>query len=168
MGSQKIATELKRKKAGPRSQEILAEELYRHINRTKRLLWTAAAHKLEQGGESIFIWQVLCFLVRNGPQTQRDLAYANAQHPAGLSRLLDELEADGLIVRTVDPKDRRRSLVRATPKGKTRFESASPHVWEAVNEALAPLTPKQRVGLRELLGILVPLDAAPKAKAATG
>ena len=160
-----MARELNRKRSSPRTPDLLAEEIYRHINRSKRLLWTAAAHRLEEAGESIFIWQVLCFLVRNGPQTQRDLAYANAQHPAGLSRLLDELEAERLIVRAVDPKDRRRSLVRATAKGKARFEAASPQVWAAVDEALGALTPKQRVDLRALLGILVPLDAPPKVKA---
>ena len=131
-------------------------------------LWTAAARCPEEQGESIFTWQVLCFLVRHGPHTQRDLAYANAQHPAGLSRLLEELEAEGLITRAADPRDRRKSLVKVTAKGKARFEAASPAVWRGVDEALVALTPKQRLDLRALLGILVPVDAPAKSKASAG
>lgn len=147
-----------------RSPSLLAEELYRHMNRARRLLWTAAASCLEEQGENIFTWQVLCTLVRHGAKTQRDLAYATAQHPAGLSRLLDELEADKLIVRKPDPEDRRKLLVSATPKGKARFEAASPPVWRGVDEALGVLTPAQRLELRNLLALLVPLDAPPKKK----
>jgi DNA-binding MarR family transcriptional regulator len=159
-----MATQLKHKTA---SSTLLAEELYRHVNRARRLLWTTAAGCLEEQGESIFTWQVLCTLARYGAKTQRELAYATAQHPAGLSRLLDELEADKLIVRKPDPADRRKLLVSATPKGKARFEAASPPVWRGVDEALAVLTPTQRQDLRNLLAIIVPLDAPLKKKAAS-
>ncbi len=158
-----MATQLKHK---TRSPDLLAEELYRHVGRARRLLWTAAAGCLEEQGESIFTWQVLCTLVRYGAKTQRDLAYATAQHPAGLSRLLDELEAEKLIARKPDPADRRKLLVSATPKGKARFEAASPPVWRGVDEALGVLTSAQRQDLRNLLAILVPLEAPAKKKAA--
>lgn len=164
----KRAKPVKHAKSKGGAKNLLAEELYRHVGRARRLLWTAAARCLEEQGESIFTWQVLCFLVRHGPHTQRDLAYANAQHPAGLSRLLEELEAEGLITRAADPRDRRKSLVKVTAKGKTRFEAASPAVWRGVDDALGALTPKQRVDLRALLGILVPVDLPAKSKAQVG
>ena len=151
----------------PQKSNLLAEELYRHVNRARRLLWTTAAGCLEEQGESIFTWQVLCTLVRYGAKTQRDLAYATAQHPAGLSRLLDELEAEALISRKPDPADRRKLLVRATAKGKARFEGASPAVWRGVDEVLGVLTAAQRQDLRNLLAVLVPLDAPAKKKIAS-
>src|ERR1700753_2387483 len=80
----------------------VAEEIYRLMGRGRRLLWMALAAELERQGQSIFVWQTVCYLARNGPTSQRDLAYANAQHPAGMSRLLHELEAAGFVRRRTD------------------------------------------------------------------
>ncbi len=142
---------------------LLAEEVYRLVGRSRRMLWMAAASRLEARGESIFTWQALCYLVRNGATSQRDLAYANAQHPAGISRLLEELEAEKLIRRAPDPSDRRKLLVQATAKGRARLEAATPDVMDAVDEAMRELSTAQREELRALLeGLLAPSEAAPK------
>ncbi|HVY47745.1 MAG TPA: MarR family winged helix-turn-helix transcriptional regulator [Minicystis sp.] len=133
------------------SSALLAEELYRLVGRARRLLWQAAARCLEARGESIFTWQTVCYLARNGPTAQKDLAYANAQHPAGISRLVEELEAEGLVTRTADPTDRRRQLVSATPKGKAWLDRTMPVVTSAVDEALAGLDRRDREALRDLL-----------------
>lgn len=136
-----------------RSKEsvLLAEEIYRAVGRSRRLLWTAAAKRLEAAGESIFTWQVVCYLARNGATSQKDLAYANAQHPAGISRLVEELEAQGYITRTTDPADKRRLLVEATPKGRAWFERVTPDVMTAVDEAMSDLSKDDRLALRGLL-----------------
>ena len=83
----------------------VAEEIYRLMGRGRRLLWMALAAELERQGQSIFVWQTVCYLARKGPTSQRDLAYANAQHPAGMSRLLHELgpAADALRSRIRGP-----------------------------------------------------------------
>jgi len=137
---------------GKTSEDILlAEEIYRLVGRSRRLLWTAAARCLEARGESIFTWQAVCYLARNGPTSQKDLAYANAQHPAGISRLVEELEDTGLITRSADPNDRRQKLVEATPKGRAWLDSVTPHVMDAVNEAMVGLSLRKREALRGLL-----------------
>ena len=137
---------------------LLAEEVYRLIVRTKKHLWNTSARTLEARGESIFTWPVLCFLVRNGPASQRDLADGVAQHPAGLSRLIEELEGKKLIRRKVDRNDRRRQLVEVTAKGKAWVDNLTPHVFSAVDNALGGLTETERRGLR---GLLVKLLAMP-------
>jgi DNA-binding MarR family transcriptional regulator len=136
-----------------RSKEsvLLAEEIYRAIGRSRRLLWTASAKRLEALGESIFTWQVVCYLVRNGATSQKDLAYANAQHPAGISRLVEELEAEGFITRATDPADKRRLLVDVTPKGRAWFERVTPDVMTAVDDAMKELSKEDRIALRGLL-----------------
>ena len=111
----------------------------------------AAARSLEARGESIFTWQTVCYLVRNGATSQRDLAYANAQHPAGISRLVEELEANGLVKRTEDASDRRRLLVEATPKGRAWLDKMTPSVMADVDEAMRELDKGDRGALRELL-----------------
>lgn len=140
-----------RSKLAPRGSVLLAEQIYRLVNRTRRLLWGTAVRALEGEGESAFTWQVLCVLDRHGPQTQRDLAYLIAQHPAGASRLLDELERDGLIERHADPKDRRKLRVHNTAKGTAKLAACTPVIMNQVDGALLRLSPSERHALRSLL-----------------
>lgn len=135
----------------------LAEELYRLIGRSRRLLWLASARSLEAQGESVFTWQVLCYLVHNGPAVQQDLAMATAQDPAGMSRVLEDLESRKLVRRSPDPSDRRRSVVEPTKRGLAWYRSASPTVIAAVDEAMRALSPAQRETLRDLLRVLLQL-----------
>ncbi len=130
---------------------LLAEELYRLIMRTKKYLWYTAGKTLEERGESIFTWPVLCLLVRIGPTAQRDIAFRIGQHPAGLSRLVEELEAQKLVRRKVDPSDRRRQLVEVTSKGRAWVDSMTPPVFAAVDQAMGSLTEPERRQMRTLL-----------------
>jgi DNA-binding MarR family transcriptional regulator len=43
---------------------------------------------------------------------------ADALSRSGITRLLDRMEADGLVLRTVSTHDRRRFDVSLTPKGR--------------------------------------------------
>jgi DNA-binding MarR family transcriptional regulator len=138
----------------------LSEEIYRLIGRSRRLLWMASARSLEARGESVFTWQVICYLTTHGPTVQQDLAMATAQDPAGLSRVLDDLEARKLVRRGPHPDDRRRLVVEATKRGATWYRTAAPTVLAAVDEAMAALDAKQRKALRDLLRALLQLPPA--------
>jgi DNA-binding MarR family transcriptional regulator len=137
----------------------LVEELGMLIARTRRMVWTTATRRLEESGDSMLAWQVLFQLVRAGKRTQSELAVALAQHPAGVSRVLDELEKQGCVSRCRDPGDRRRVHVVASARGKRRFETALPEVVDAVDQALEPLTLSERRLLRDLLRKVVTDDA---------
>ena len=134
--------------AKPKDPLLLAEEIHRLVGRTRRRLWLATSRCLEDRGESPFRWHVVCYLVRNGPTTQRDLAYATAQHPAGISRLVEELQENGLVEREHDEADRRKLMVRVTSKGKAWFESLAPTVNASALEAMSKLTQTERLELR--------------------
>lgn len=142
----------------------LAEEIYRLIGRSRRLLWMASARTLESQSESVFTWQVLCYLVHNGPTVQQDLAMATAQDPAGMSRVLEDIEARKLVRRTPHPDDRRRTVVTPTKRGLAWYRNASPSVVSSVDEAMQSLSVRQRESLRDLLMVL--LKAAPTPPAA--
>jgi DNA-binding MarR family transcriptional regulator len=129
----------------------LVEELGLLIGRTRRIVWTNAARKLEEFGETVLAWQLLSHLVRDGKCSQTTLAAAVAQHPAGVSRLLDDLEKQGYVLRRRDPQDRRRIYVEASAKGRRRFEEGRPQIVAAVDQALEPLTDTDRRLLRDLL-----------------
>ena len=59
----------------------------------------------------------LSVVVYAGPLTIGALAHAEGVRPPTMTRLVDGLERDGLIVRERGPDDRRSVVVRATPDG---------------------------------------------------
>lgn len=144
-------------KTFPRKQS-LAEELGMLIAKTRRMVWTNATRQLEQSGESMLAWQVLAHLSRAGKQTQTEVAAALGQHPAGVSRLLDELEKQDYVARRRDRDDRRRVYVETTAVGQRRFHAILPEVVRAVEQVLLPLSESEKRVLRGLLRRVVVED----------
>ena len=56
---------------------------------------------------------------KKGPKSQRDVAKRLRVEGATITRIIDILGAEGLVARTVDPKDRRINLVEISPKGES-------------------------------------------------
>ncbi len=126
-------------------------EMVRLVGQARRRLWIAAARALAARGESIVAWSLVNRLAELGPLTQRELADASAQHPAGVSRQLDELERKGLTTRGTDPSDRRRRRVELTATGARWFHQTRPLVDQACAPVLAVLRPNERRALTTLL-----------------
>jgi DNA-binding MarR family transcriptional regulator len=140
----------------------LAAEIGRLIAQRRRIIWLAAAKRLQEEGESMLTFQVLGQCKRNGPTTQRTLADALAQHPAGISRVIDDMEQRKLVKRARDPRDRRRVNVAITARGEAYHEQFLPYVVEVVQTAITPLSSPERRTLRDLLRKLVNASAAPR------
>ena len=66
----------------------------------------------------------LSVLVFGGECSLTDLAQAEGVRPPTMTRLVQGLEADGLVERAADPSDRRATLLRATRRGRTVLEKA--------------------------------------------
>ena len=85
------------------------------------------------------------------PQSQRELAESLHFDASNITDIVDRLEARGLVVRTVDPHDRRVRRIVRPPEG----EEVRRH---ALDEALAtaptigPLSTSEQRALCELLG----------------
>jgi DNA-binding MarR family transcriptional regulator len=146
----------------PASQ--LSGELGLLVARMRRIVLTGAQARLSAMGESLPAWQILSRLVREGAHSQRDLAETTAQNPAGISRLVDDLEARGEVERRRDTVDRRKLQVAVTPAGRRRYDEIYPRIVESIDEAVAVLSLAERRTLRALLRKVV--DAAEPASAA--
>jgi DNA-binding MarR family transcriptional regulator len=144
-------------KTRPRTQPLV-EELGMLISKTRKMVFAAASRRLDESGESVLAWQVLAVLVRSGKKTQSEVGVALAQHPAGVSRLLDDLEKLGYVARSRDSVDRRRVQVEATARGQRRFRSMVPEVLRGVDQVLEPLSDGERRALRDLLRKVVSQD----------
>lgn len=71
-----------------------------------------------------------------------------------ISQMLKRLEADGLVVRSLDPSDLRRYRFDLTEKGKELLQESQKHMLASMERRLERLTPDQRdqfVGLLDIL-----------------
>lgn len=136
-------------------QKRTAEELGMLIARSRRVMSGLASRRLEERGESMLVWQVLNRLRRNGPMTQCELAAQAGQHPAGICRMLDAFESEGLVLRRRDARDRRKMRVELTRKAQERLTAMDPFVIASAREFLSPLSGAEQRRLGELLRKLV-------------
>ena len=91
------------------------------------------------------------FEVQACPTSQQALIEMVGVDPSKLVGLLNDLEADGLIVRKRDPEDRRRHIVEVSGKGSARLEAAKETAAVVEEELLAGLDADQRAELLVLL-----------------
>ena len=89
------------------------------------------------------------------------MVVAVALSRSGITRLLDRLEREGLILRTVSARDRRRFDVSLTKRGRRRFES----IWPAHADGIGKyfVAPLERADIDELTRILAKLIQANEA-----
>jgi MarR family transcriptional regulator, transcriptional regulator for hemolysin len=91
--------------------------------------------------------RVLCYLERNEGISQAKLADQSDTDPMTLVRILDRMEADGLIERRADPADRRtRSLFLRAPALPVLKE-----IWRVSDRARAECFARMPVSDREVL-----------------
>jgi DNA-binding MarR family transcriptional regulator len=109
-----------KRRSNPRERAILRLADHLHaaaIHLLRRLRRTDSS--LEVKGPTLSALSVLVF---GGPCSLGTLAQAEHVRRPTMSRLVMELEADGLVVRRPDPDDGRAILLQATPKGAELLE----------------------------------------------
>ena len=92
-------------------------EMRRNPKYLARLLGLAGASVHPSG------WAIITMLTREGEQRVSDLAGLLDVDQSTVSRQLKPLYAEGLVSRTVDPADRRSTIVATTKAGKAVYDS---------------------------------------------
>jgi len=94
---------------------------------------------------SLFKLSILGMLYRSGPVTATDLAIRERIRPQSLTRLLANLEEQGLVSKEEDTADRRRLLIVITPEGKKALIASvrQQEAWLAA-EMTRRLSPAER------------------------
>jgi DNA-binding MarR family transcriptional regulator len=85
------------------------------------------------------------------PMTQTQLVEYTGSSPSAMTSRIDRLEARGLVKRTPDPRDRRATVVHATPEGAELLLRAVEAVEEAQRELLTGFTDDE---LQTLIALL--------------
>jgi len=82
---------------------------------------------------------------------QATVAGMVAYDRATLGKVIDRLDARGLVARRTSPTDRRAKELRLTPEGEALLDAARPHVVDIQPEILAGLDHSERETFIELL-----------------
>ena len=113
---------------------------------------------IEASGLSTQAFEALLRLARTPEQRLRMSELANAMTsitPSGLTRLVDRLEAAGLVERATCPSDRRGSFAQLTDAGLAKVLEVVPrHLVEIDQYLWGLLSPAQRRDLEALLRIV--------------
>jgi len=147
--TRRLQTEIKQTKPF----ESIEEEVFLNLQRTAEVLMHSLEAGLKPAGLSASQYNVLRILRGAGAEglACRDIAERMVTRDPDMTRLLDRLEARGLVMRARDREDRRVITVRMTPEGLHRLQELDAPVAELVRRQLGHLGERR---LRTLSGLL--------------
>ncbi len=101
---------------------------------------------------------VLGLLGRGGPMTTSQLADAQRVRPQSMARRVRALESAGLVERTIDPNDARKSPLTLTERGRDALERERQRRTDWLTAALTQaLDPDERETVRNAVPLLARL-----------
>ena len=143
--------------------------LFTRLARVGLLLDSFQHRTLDRFGLRFVDFSVLRVVELSGSMSPSDLAALTLRSTGGMTQIIDRLERDGLVRRMPDPSDRRRIVVRLTPKGRRLTAQAQQAYARERSRVLGPLSDAELtqidVAVRRLLALLS--DEADAAEAAS-
>lgn len=121
---------------------------YRRYLAAVTLFHQAAADAVALSGTD---YQASNLLDLDGPMTSSELAGRLGLSTGATTRLVDRLIAIGVAIRTVDPADRRRTVIAHTGRLPADLACVLDQVRWPIQQALANLTTEQRRGVNAYL-----------------
>lgn len=123
------------------------------LGKTGKMLHIFMAGKLSQHGFKMTVEQfiILKILHEENGRPQNDMAIVTNRHKASLTRILDTMEKNHLVVRISDPNDRRVKRVHLTKHGRQYFDSMQLVIAEAASEVQNGLAKEE---IKSLIAIL--------------
>ena len=116
-----------------------------------RLMRTRFDQRARAYGMTRAQWVILARLDRQPGMTQNEMASLCEVEPITVGRLVDRLEARGLVLREAAPHDRRSHALRLSPAGVTFFRRIEERVRAHEREIARDLSASERALLIELL-----------------
>ena len=127
-----------------------------------RLLNLAASYAQREVGERLaaldsrkWHYATLAALEEFGPDSQSGLSDRTGIYRSDLVATINELTAQGLVVRASDPTDRRRNAITLTTEGRRQLKHLDVLIADAEAEFLAPLSEADRAELTRILQLIV-------------
>ena len=121
------------------------------LGRLGSVLADIAEERLGDIGLSARDYSILAILAVDGPDSQFELARLLGKAPGLIVPAIDRLQRAGLVKRTRDPEDRRRTIVTLTTAGQRKLTRADALADKTVAEILPGLDQTELEQLRTLL-----------------
>lgn len=121
--------------------------------RTPQAFNRTLINNFKQGGLDLSKeqWSILAVLWENDGCSQQYLAEKSFRDRPSVTRLIDNMEKDGLVERRPDANDRRLNLIFLTAKGRDMEQTIIPLVNKTVEEAINGITPEKVSVVKEVL-----------------
>lgn len=107
--------------------------------------------RLEQRGVAVSTWRILASLHPDAALTISELAQSCMTKQPTMTRMVDRLVSEDLVTRTTGDGDRRRVLVKLTPKGRVRAAALVAEAQRNEDTALASYSKAERAALKSTL-----------------
>jgi len=133
----------------PKEQQGL--QTIQHLGQTYRAMQAAFSSRV---GHALPRWRILLTLHECGQCSQKTLAERCRLDPASLTRLLQAMQQQGWITRSVDPNDNRVTNVTLTAAGQTVVNQALPRRAAFFEESLQGLSSQDIQTLNNVLSVL--------------
>ena len=115
-------------------------------------MWARMERELAAAGHDLTFSQFIAIKrLANGSAGVTDLARAADLNPGAMTRLLDKLEARGLLVREADPSDRRALHIHLTDAGRAMWRDVDQCGQRVRDRALHGMDDATRLQLTRLL-----------------
>lgn len=116
-------------------------------------MWARMERELAASGHALNFSQFITIkaLAIGGPTGVTDLARLADLNPGAMTRLLDKLEARGLLARSADPNDRRALNIDLTPAGLAIWQDIDQCGQRVRERALHGMDEATRIHLTRLL-----------------
>ena len=133
-----------------------------------RLLTLAAGYAQRQVGERLaaldarpWHYATLAALEEFGPDSQSGLSDRTGIYRSDLVATINELTAQGLVVRAPDLADRRRNAITLTDEGRRQLRRLDVLIADAQAEFLAPVSQADQAELIRILRLIIEHHSRP-------
>lgn len=134
-----------------KGQVNLNEQLGFNLNRVAILFRRELIRALRDFRVSPEQWQILISVPDNGTLTQKEIGRITLQEAPTLSRTIDKLYQNGWVDRSMDPQDRRATLIKLTAEGKKVRNRLTEKLMEHFDMFLEDFSAQKRNDLRDRL-----------------
>lgn len=122
-----------------------------HISRLMNILNMRLLEQIRPYGITIRQFRIMQMLDARRMATIGEIAADTIIEQSVVSRIVDQLERDGLAQRRRRPGQRSLVDVRLTPRGTARYREIVPHALRIVDDAEGGLSQRERATLQALL-----------------
>ncbi len=131
-------------------QEVLALDTFIKLTRATNSLMSRLASYNSLEILTITQFGVLETLLHLGPLSQSEICSKLLKSGGNITLVVDNLEKNGWVKRTVDPEDRRITIVRLTDAGEALIKRIFPQQLQAIVNEMSPLDPEEQAAFGRL------------------